>query len=379
LQAFLKNKLMMKLRNLLPVFVIAALASGCDTETNDANCDFDAQAMRENYADNVIAPAFSDWTASTADLKQKAYDFATTQDASSLTALRAAFISSYKDFQHASPFAIGSGIINGMAFRDFVNTFPTNVGLINNYVAAGTVDAAQNPNSTVGYPALDFLLFGVPGTSEAEVLGLFTTGDDAANRKAYVVSLAERIHAIATQVNDGWSGFRSTFVNSPGSGEGSALEQLANQFNRDMENLKNFKLKIPLGKFNGGVVLPAQVEAYYSGTSAELANEQLTALRNMYLGVGSNGSDGLGLDDYLECLKAGADSDGLLSEAIRNQLQAIVEAFNLLQDPLSEQLVSNKPVVDDAHTQLQMLVPLTKREMSGALGVQVTYQSNDGD
>ncbi len=370
---------MMKLRNLLPVFVIAALASGCDTETNDANCDFDAQAMRENYADNIIAPAFSDWTASTADLKQKADDFATTQDASSLTALRAAFISSYKDFQHASPFAIGSGIINGMAFRDFVNTFPTNVGLINNYVAAGTVDAAQNPNSTVGYPALDFLLFGVPGTSEAEVLGLFTTGDDAANRKAYVVSLSERIHAIATQVNDGWSGFRITFVNSPGSGEGSALEQLANQFNRDMENLKNFKLKIPLGKFNGGVVLPAQVEAYYSGASAELANEQLTALRNMYLGVGSNGSDGLGLDDYLECLKAGADSDGLLSEAIRNQLQAIVEAFNLLQDPLSEQLVSNKPVVDDAHTQLQMLIPLTKREMSGALGVQVTYQSNDGD
>lgn len=358
---------------------LAVMASGCDTATDVVNCDFDAQVMRENYADNLIAPAFSDWAASAADLKQKATDFAAAQDANNLTALRQAFLSSYKDFQHASPYAIGSGIINGMVFRDFVNTFPTNTGLISNYVEAGTVDAAQNPNSTVGYPALDYLLFGVPGTSEADVLSSFTTGDDAANRRAYVVSLTERIHAIATEVNDGWSGYRSTFVNSTGSGEGSTLEQLVNQFNRDLENLKNFKLKIPLGKFNGGVVLPEQVEAYYSGRSAELAKEQLTALRYMYLGTASNGADGLGLDDYLECLKAGADSDGLLSEAIRNQFQAIVEAFQLLEDPMSEQLLSNKPVVDDAHTQLQMIVPLTKREMSGALGVQVTYQSNDGD
>jgi uncharacterized protein len=367
------------LRNLLPILAFAVLASGCDTAPDDVNCDFDAQAMRVNYADNLIAPAFADWASSTADLKQKASDFATAQDANSLTALRQAFLSSYKEYQYASPFAIGSGIINGMAFRDFVNTFPTNTGLINGYVVAGTVNAAQNPNSTVGYPALDFLLFGTAGTSEAEILTSLTTGDDAANRRAYVVSLADRIHAIATQVNGGWSGYRSTFVNSTGSGEGSALEQLVNQFNRDLENLKNYKLKIPLGKFNGGIVLPEQVEAYYSGRSAELAKEQLTALRNMYLGVAANGSDGLGLDDYLECLKAGADSDGLLSEAIRNQFQAIVEAFNLLQDPMSQQLVSNKPVVDDAHTQLQMIIPLTKREMSGALGVQVTYQSNDGD
>jgi len=379
MKPFPLNVMKNNLRNLLPILALAVIASGCNTDPDDVNCDFDAQAMRENYADNLIAPAFADWATSAADLKQKAADFATAQDANSLTALRQAFLSSYKDYQLASPYAIGSGIINGLAFRDFVNTFPTNTGLINNYVADGTVDAAQNPNSTVGYPALDFLLFGQPGTSEADILAALTTDTDAANRRGYVVSLADRVHAIATQVNGGWPGYRSTFVNSTGSGEGSALEQLVNQFNRDLENLKNFKLKIPLGKFNGGVVLPEQVEAYYSGVSAELAKEQLTALRNMYLGVGANGSDGLGLDDYLECLKAGADNDGLLSEAIRNQFQSIADAFTLLQDPMSEQLVSNKPVVDDAHTQLQMIIPLTKREMSGALGVQVTYQSNDGD
>jgi len=355
------------------------LFAGCDTGTDDVNCDFDAQAMRVNYADNIIAPAFADWAGSTTQLAQKAEAFATAQTAQSFTELRAAFISSYRTYQNASPFAIGSGMIGGLAFRDYVNTFPTNRGLIENYVAAGTVDASVNANSTIGYPALDYLLFGVAGTTEAEALDLFVNGTGAAARRNYLVSIASQIAGVATAVNGGWSSYRSTFVNSTGSGEGSTLEQLVNQFNRDLENLKNYKLKIPLGKFNGGVVLPEQVEAYYSGRSAELGKEQLAALRRMYLGVGANGSDGLGLDDYLECLKAGADSDGLLSEAIRDQFQAIVDAFNLLQDPMSEQLVSNKPVVDDAHTQLQMIVPLTKRELSSALGVQISYQSNDGD
>src|SRR5690606_9382927 len=99
-------------------------------------------------------------------------------------------------------------------------------------------------------------------------------GPDATNRLAYLLSNVEYINTMAEQLEEGWDTYRSTFVNSTGSGEGSTLEQLVNQFNRDLENLKNYKLKIPLGKFNGGVVLPSQVEAYYSGITAKLANEQ---------------------------------------------------------------------------------------------------------
>jgi hypothetical protein len=51
----------------------------------------------------------------------------------------------------------------------------------------------------------------------------------------------------------------------------------------------------------------------------------------------------------------------------------------LLEDPLSQQLVNNKPVVNDAYVQLQMMVPLVKREMSSAMGVQISYVSGDGD
>lgn len=369
----------MKLRHLLPMLALIVISGGCDTDTDDVNCDFDAQAMRANYADNLIIPALEEWHTSTQLLSSMAGYFASSPDAQNLVELRIIYWESYRALQRVSAFAFGPGVIGGAAFRDLVNTFPTNVNLINSYVAAGTIDAAVNPNSIVGYPALDHLLFLTAGSSMDDVVASFTTGPDAANRRAYLTSIAQRINSIAATQTADWESYRSTFVNSSGSGEGSTLEQLVNQFNRDFENLKNYKFKIPLGKFNGGVVMPEQVEAYYSGGSAQLAKDQLAALRNMYLGVGMNGSDGLGLDDYLECLRAGADSDGLLSEAIRDQLQNVTDAFALLEDPMSAQLVSNKPVVDEAHTQMQMLVPLTKREMSGALGVQISYQSNDGD
>jgi predicted lipoprotein len=367
-------------RHLLLFCLIAFATTSCDTDGGDTvNCDFDAAAMRTNYADGIIIPQLEEWHLSTQVLVSMANYFASQPNAENLVELRITFFASYKVFQEVSSFAYGPGVINGQAFRDMVNTFPTNANIINSQVVAGNVNAAVNPVSTVGYPALEYLLFGAQGATQAEVVSTFNDGPDAADRVAYVVSLVQHLNSIAQGQVDGWETYRATFINASGSGEGSTLEQLVNQFNRDLENLKNYKLQIPLGKFNGGVVIPDQLEGYYSGGSAQLANAQLQALRNIYLGVGANGSDGLGLHDYLECLRAGEDADGLLSEAISDQFQAIADAFMLLEDPLSQQLVNNKPVVNDAYVQLQMMVPLVKREMSSAMGVQISYVSGDGD
>lgn len=368
------------MRFVLLCVVLAISVSSCDTDPVDVvDCDFDAQAMRSNYADNIVIPHLNDWHVSTQMTKAMAELFATEPNAANLVELRITFFASYKVFQEVSSFAYGPGVINGQAFRDLVNTFPTNTSFINSQVAAGNISAALNPVSTVGYPALEYLLFGAAGATQAEVVSSFNDGADAANRVAYVVSLAQHLNSIAQAQVDGWQTYRATFINASGSGEGSTLEQLVNQFNRDLEGLKNFKLRIPLGKFNGGVVIPNQVEGYYSGGTAQLASAQLEALHNFYLGVGANDADGLGLHDYLACLRAGEDADGLLSEAIDNQFRTIMDAFLLFEDPLSEQLVSNKPIVDNAHTQLQMIVPLVKREMSSAMGVQISYVSGDGD
>ena len=360
--------------------MLAMGSSACDTDgPEEVNCDFDLQAMRTNYADELIVPKLEQWYTSTQLLAAMAAQYAGAPSEPNLVELRIMWYASYRSYQAVCAFGFGPGIINGLAFREYVNTFPTNIALIDDYLTSGAVDADSNPNSTVGYPALEYLIFGPIGTSQADVVAAYTSGADSASRAAYVVSLANRINTIAQQQVDGWETYKSTFINSTGAAEGSTLSLLVNELNYDMEILKSFKFKIPLGKFNGGVALPNQVEGYYSGATASLAVDQFNSIRAIYFGVGLDNSDGLGLHDYLLCLKAGQDADGFLADAIADKFQDMEDAMLLLQDPMAEQLVADKPTVDAAYLQMQMMTPLLKREMASALGVQISYQDNDGD
>ena len=76
----------------------------------------------------------------------------------------------------------------------------------------------------------------------------------------------------------------------------------------------------------------------------------------------------------------GAQHSGTnLSTVINNKLNEIVLNLNGLNDPLSNEVITNKTAVSNAYTKLQELVPLLKVDMTSALGVLITYQDNDGD
>jgi hypothetical protein len=142
--------------------------------------------------------------------------------------------------------------------------------------------------------------------------------------------------------------------------------------------LKNFKFKIPLGKLNGGVALPEKVEAYFAGGSVLLAVEDASGLKDAFLGIGENQSDGEGLYEYLICLNAKSD-EKLLADDIKERFDEILVKLNAVPDPMSETLISDKPVVDAVYTEMQMMVPKVKHDMTSALGVQISYQDADGD
>ena len=86
----------------------------------------------------------------------------------------------------------------------------------------------------------------------------------------------------------------------------------------------------------------------------------------------------LGLDDYMDFVGATHGSN-TLSTSINNQLEAIINKIDALNDPLSNEILANKPSVEEAYTELQKLVPYLKVDMTSALGVLITYQDNDGD
>ena len=64
---------------------------------------------------------------------------------------------------------------------------------------------------------------------------------------------------------------------------------------------------------------------------------------------------------------------------LNNQFQLIKDNLSQLNDPLSNEILTNKVNVSNAYENMQQLVPLIKVDMTSALGVLITYQDNDGD
>lgn len=369
---------------ILAIVGLLLTSTACNTPSDNlVNCDFDQQAMLTNYADEIIIPRFADFETGLILLEGSFNAFEANPTIGLMNEIKVAFGAAYNSYQDCSPLGFGPGLINGVSFRERFNTFPTNTSVINSNIANGLAVNAS-PTSTVGFPAIDYLLFGESGMTDTQVFELYTTDANAGNRRAYLGQLIAEMKATTEQINDDWANYRSSFIANTGNAAGSSLSLLVNEFNFDYETLKNFKFKIPLGKFNGGVVIPASVEAYYAGGSVQLAKRQLSGLKRLYLGVGENGSDGLGLYEYVKCVKpltSEEQSQGVLALAddISEQFLDIEEALDHVPDPLAEALVNNKQIVDGAYTKMQMMVPVIKHEMTSALGVQISYQDNDGD
>lgn len=368
----------------LIVLILAAglVAAGCNSTVDSVNCEFNEQEMLANYSDGIIIPRFDELSLSLVLLESSIQQFAATPSVGLLNECRIMYGLSYQQYQECSMFSFGPGMINGVSFRDRFNTFPANTTTINDNIQSGA-SVESSPRSAVGFPAIDYLLFGEPGSSNAEVLALFTSDPNASARLAFLTALVAEMKTTTNSIVNAWSAsggnYRDAFVANVGTAEGTSIGLLVNEFNYDFETLKNFKFKIPLGKYNGGIVLPAQVEGYYSGVSNMLVERHVTAFKEMFEGVSANGTDGLGLYEYVACLETKTPNGALLADAIKDQFQAISSSVSAIPAPLSGALVSDKQLVEDAYTNLSMMVPLIKYEMTSALAVQINYQDNDGD
>ncbi len=355
-------------------FIVISITPACNSDNTDepSVIDFDIAELLQDVGNQVIVPNYQAFASQSSALKNVASDFVNNPDESSLDNLKAQFQNTYTAYQHISMFEFGPATDNGYSLQERLNTFPANIEQIETQITAATTDIDSQFKSTVGLPALEYVIYG----TEEQQLALFTTDAQAQNRLNYLAALINDIDNKAQQIYQAWAtdGYLATFTNSMGNADGSSLSNLVNQFNYDFETLKNFKFKIPLGKFDGGVIQPHKLEGYYSGTSAQLAYEQAQALLNVF-----EGGTGTGFDDYLAELNYRPEGEIALETDIEQQLSDIISALRQLPDPLSETLVTDKARVDQIHDQMQLLVPLIKREMTSAFGVKISYQDNDGD
>ncbi len=345
------------------------------SEEEEEENSFDKSGMLSNYSSNVIIPNIHIAKNAMDSFAVAYHNFTANKTVQTLITARQKFIMAYKDYQKMELFGFGPAD-NEIVYANF-NTFPTDTPLILSNITNGGYNLATVSNlDAKGFPAIDYLLNST-GYSDAQIVDLFV---NSANRVNYVNDCITDMQTKTNNILNGWNnGYQSTFNNSKGSEIGSSLGLLVNNLNFQLDLMKNAKVGIPLGKKSAGTLLPDKCEAYYTNTiSVSLVKACLENIENVYLGRSVTGNDGLGIDDYLDALKAQSNS-GTLNDAIKNQFAITKSKLNLVNEPLSSAVVNDFATVDAAYVEMVKLLVLLKTDMPSALGIVITYQDGDGD
>jgi uncharacterized protein len=355
-----------------------ALLSSCGSDGPDGpSSEYDRQAMLVNYSDNLIVPGYQVFKSESAELSVAVDAFAITPNETTLAAARKEFTDAYKAWQDVSVFEFGPA--SDQMLRTNLNIYPTSTTQIENNISSGSYDLQASANLPAkGFPALDYLLYSK--ATAPEVVSLYTTGANANNRKKYLKDVANLIKQRAEATYNSWTSgnYAAKFKASAGTTVGSAVGNLVNELNSDIDLTKRAKVGIPSGRFTIGTPLPEKVEAFFSKTSLDLLKRSIRAEKAAFMGLSADGTNGPGLDDYLDHVKA-KYSNGLLSDAIEAQFDAALAATEAVPVPLSQAVTSNPQAVSKVYEELQKLIVLTKTDMPAALGVTITYTDNDGD
>lgn len=356
------------------VILIAACSSSKEKETI-INDSFDRGKMLINIADNIIIPAFNDFSVKMNTLKLEGQKFITTPNQNNLDEFRTTWLVAYKSWQHIEMFDIGKA--EELQYKFYMNIYPLTVTDVESSVISGSYDLNDvNYQDAQGFPALDYLLYGV-ADSDAAILEKFTSDANATGYKKYTEDVLNQMNSLTQKVVADWQTYRNEFVNSTSNTVTSAVNKLVNDYIYYYEKgLRANKIGIPAGVFSA-TELPEKVEAYYKDNSSkELTLEALNAVINFFEGtyVGKTNTSAIGFKQYLIAL----DREDLASK-ITNQFSTAKNEINALDESFFKQINTDNIKMTRAYDELQKAVVLLKVDMLQTFNINVDYVDADGD
>ena len=368
---------MLKNISLLIIVLIMVISCSKDDDTTDLgnNDDFNRKAMLSNIADNIIIPSYQDLNTKLEVLVSTKDDFITDPNTENLSALRTSWLNAYKSWQFVEMFNIGKA--EEISYHFQMNIYPTNDDDIKNNISLGVADLEHpNNNDAVGFPALDYMLYGIENTDSA-ILNKYTIDPESENYKLYLSDLVVQMKSLTGIILNDWtSSYRDVFINSTSNTANSGFNQFVNDYIYYYEKgLRANKIGIPAGNFSSNP-LPNKVEALYNKESSKiLALDALNAVQNLFNGKSYNtNSLDSSFSDYLNYLNK---SD--LVTLINNKLDLAREKINLLDDDFSMQINEDNTKMTNAYDALQTVVVLLKVDMLQAFNISVDYVDADGD
>ena len=352
--------------------------SSTDTSSNQntsTQATYDRSSFLINVADNILIPSLNQFKTDLTGLQEASNQFTDETSDSNLKFLREKWITSYKSWQHIEMYNIGRA--EEIYFNSKMNIYPVNIDRLENNVSTGNYDLDNANNfSSQGFPALDYLLYGV-GTSDSEIVDKFNSGS---GYKAYLKDIILKMVNNTNEVIDSWASYRDVFVSSTENTATSSINKLTNDFIYYYEKgFRANKIGIPAGVFSNDI-LPDRVEAYYSKIySKDLALEAMTAIDNFFQGKHFNSDEtGDSLKTYLDFLDV-IKNESNLSTLITEKFSSAKTSIESLDDNFALQLEQDYVKVLGTYDAIQVGVVLLKVDMLQALSINVDYTDADGD
>ncbi len=368
---------MKKIFYFLTVILAVAIVS-CDSDDSsnggDTN-DYDRTPLLTNIADHIIIPSFTDLNTELGLMVSAKNEFISNPNQSSLDNLRASWLTSYKVWQFVEMFNIGKAEEIQYGFQ--MNVYPVSVSDIENNISSESYDLTHpNNNDAVGFPTVDYMLYGVE-SSDQEIINKYSTNTDADKYKNYLSDIIDQMKSLTESVLNDWtSSYRDTFVASTSNSASSSTNKLVNDFIYYYEkSLRTNKVGIPAGVFSP-TPLPEKVEALYKdNASKELSLDAINAVQDFFNGKHYNSfGNGEGLKSYLNAI-----GETGLSNSINEKLDNARQKVHLLEDSFYNQVMTDNTKMTVAFDALQEVVVLLKVNMLQAFGISVDYIDADGD
>lgn len=359
----------------LTLFIVACSSSDDTPTTPNGGESFDRAGMLRNLADNLIIPAYQDLSTKLNALGTSKDNFVATPNQTNLDALRSDWLTAYKAWQHVEMFNIGKA--EEILYHFQMNIYPVSTTDVENNIANGNYDLTHpNNNDAVGFPALDYMLYGI-ATTDVDIIEKYDTNADASKYKNYLSDLIDQMKLLTQEVVSDWTTvYRDIFVAGTSNTATSAANKFVNDFIFYYEKgLRANKIGIPAGNFST-TPLPEKVEAFYNQeVSKELAIEALNAVQNVFNGTQFGGSaTGESFKTYLTFLNRVE-----LATMINNQFNTARGKIQELNANFYTQVNTDNTKMTQAYDALQAGVILLKVDMLQAFNISVDYVDADGD
>ncbi|MBI5774024.1 MAG: hypothetical protein HZA89_09820 [Verrucomicrobia bacterium] len=355
----------MKTQLTLPALLTSlALVAAPALTAADAPAKVTREAVLENLARHVLAPAYGELAAKARALADAVDKLAASPGADALGAARAARTNAIVAWRHTQVF--NSGPIADPDQVGQINFWPARGRSIEQLLREGRpLDKTFKENlgsASAGLSAIEYLLFTGGEGGPAAALA----GEPGARRRGYLKMLADDVAARAADVARLWkeSDYVKRFV-----AEGQdSLNLVVNRLLEAYELSLVARLRVVMEMQKASQFNPDRIEGGASLTSRQNALELLRGCEEILLG-----GQGAGLGDYLK------QKNPALETSLRAALQATRKALADISVPLEKVAPEKQGLLAKAETECVNLERLIKADLASALGVTITFSANDGD